>query len=123
MRVLSCVDIDLIWGLLVLDLNYIEGSDWMYGLEWFPYNSNDSNVSQVPAYDGVNWWGALIQAEIHVSYRKYYATEGMWLDFADLAVRRFKDKSFDVHRIPSIANQRVFATAEVAEVRQMAVDV
>lgn len=49
-----------------------------------------------------------------------YVNKEMRLDFAELTVRRFKDRGFNIHGIPSIADQQSFVVAEVAEVEEAA---
>lgn len=44
----------------------------------------------------------------------------MRFDFGELAAHRFKDGGSDIHEIPSIADQRAFVSAEVAEVEEVA---
>lgn len=44
----------------------------------------------------------------------------MRLNFAELALRRVEHGGFDIHRIPSILDQRAFVMAEIAEVEEAA---
>lgn len=56
--------------------------------------------------------GAPLVRDVRVSYWKEYAPEVVCLDFAELAVPRFKDGDSDIHGIPSITDQRAFVMAE-----------
>lgn len=72
----------------------------------------------MPAYIGFSSEGASTQAEVRVSYWNECAAEGMRFDFAEMAVHCFKDGGCSIREIPSIADQHVFVTAEVAKVEE-----
>lgn len=76
-------------------------------------------VPRAPAYDGVKRESTFTQVELNVSHWNEYVMEGIRQEFAELAVHRFKDWGFDMHENPSVADQRVFIMAEVADVREV----
>lgn len=71
----------------------------------------------MPAYEGITRDGAFTQVEVRASYWNENATEGMRLGFAALAVLRFMDRGSNMHGIYSLAGQRAFVAAEVANVK------
>lgn len=73
----------------------------------------------MPAYKGINWGIAITQVKVYVSYSNKYAIEFMRWNFAEMVVRRFSNGDSNLHRISSVANQRVFVTGEAAEVERV----
>lgn len=66
----------------------------------------------------MNCEGAIFQLEA-LSYWTEYVTERMQLDLAESTVPFFKDGGSNVYETPSIADQRAFVTAEIAEVEEV----
>lgn len=58
--------------------------------------------------------------EVRISYWNDYAIERMQLYFAERAAHHFKDGDYNIYGIPSIADQRVFLTAQVGKVKDVA---
>lgn len=120
MPVLSCIEVDLTGGLLPLARISEVNFDTENGTGLFSFNFDYRVVSQVPAYDSVNGRGAFDETEVRVRYRNENDTEEMCTEYAELAMRLMKSGGFIIQGIPSIAEQRVFVTAKVAEFEKVA---
>lgn len=88
-RVLSYFNVDRIRRLLALTQSYEVDFNTEGSLGWYPYNFDDSFVSQVVAYDSVNRGGTFTEMEVRVSHWSEYFIKEMRLELAVLTVSCF----------------------------------
>lgn len=76
-RVLSCFDVGLMRGFIVMARGFNINFDTKVSLGRFLYNFDDSVVSRVPTYESVNCESSFTHAEVDVRYWNEYAIDGL----------------------------------------------